>query len=458
MRRLLPILLLTCAVVVVGCSSKKKKGHDKPDRAKVASLLSTEAPAPKHSLDIQFGDNFQLIGYDVSSDSIQVDKPLQVTWYYKVLKKPTEEWKQFTHVADGSGQSRINLDRNGAIRKAWQPENWEAGTYVKDPQTITLPKDWKSDRAVLFIGFWKGNERLPVKGPSDGKKRARALELPVGGAVAAEPEVLPELASTFSKGAIKLDGKLDEAVWKDAATTNALVNTMTGAPAEPKVQVKSAWDDKNLYVAFDVADTFLKSTFEKNDDHLWEQDCVEIMLDPDGDGKNYFELQVSPQNKSFDTRYESRRQPKPFGHMDWNAGLKSGVALHGKGKVNDDKPDEGYTVEIAIPWTAFEAGEPKHTAPKAGDKWRANFYVMDALETGMRSVGWSAPKVGDFHMPKRFGTIAFSGPAGESEKEVVKGDEKPAGDEKGLKKKAPAGEKVELKTKAEAKAKAAPTP
>jgi hypothetical protein len=440
-------MLLTCAVVVSGCSSKKKKGHDKPDRAKVASLLSTEAPSPQHPLDIQFGDQFALVGYDTSSETAQLDKPVQVTWYFKVLKKPSAEWKLFTHVADGAGVSRINLDRNGAIRKNWQPENWEPGSYVKDPQSITLPKDWKSDKAVLFVGFWKGSERLPVKGPNDGKNRARALELNVG-SEPSTPEVLPELVSSEAKGPIKLDGKLDEAVWKDAASTNALVNTMTGAPAEPKVQVKSAWDAKNLYVAFEVADPFLKSTFANNDDHLWEQDCVEIMLDPDGDGKNYFELQVSPQNKWFDTRYDSRRQPKPFGHMDWNAGLKSGVTLNGKGKVNDDKPDEGYTVEIAIPWTAFEAGEPKHTAPKAGDKWHANFYVMDALEHDMRSVGWSPPKVGDFHMPKRFGTLVFAGASSEAEKEVVKGDEKPAAEgekkstEKAAKKKPAATDKA----------------
>ena len=54
------------------------------------------------------------------------------------------------------------------------------------------------------------------------------------------------------------------------------------------------------------------------------------MVDPDGDGKNYFELQVSPANKAFDTRYDTRRMPKPFGHMDWNAGLVSGVVSAGQ--------------------------------------------------------------------------------------------------------------------------------
>ena len=108
---------------------------------------------------------------------------------------------------------------------------------------------------------------------------------------------------------IKLDGKLDEAVWAEAKPTAMFVNTMTGDAADFKVSAKAAWDAKNLYVAFDVADDYLKSTFTKDDEHLWEQDAIEIMIDPDGDEKNYFELQVSPAGKVFDTRYDSRRVP-----------------------------------------------------------------------------------------------------------------------------------------------------
>ncbi|HBQ13874.1 MAG TPA: hypothetical protein DEF51_22975, partial [Myxococcales bacterium] len=86
---------------------------------------------------------------------------------------------------------------------------------------------------------------------------------------------------------------------------------------------------------------FVKNTLEGRDAHLWEQDAVEIMVDPDGDGRNYFELQVSPTGQVFDTRYDTRRQPQPFGHMDWNAEVRA--AVHVEGTANDDEADEGYT-------------------------------------------------------------------------------------------------------------------
>lgn len=399
MRRTLTTLLVACVLSGAGCSKKSAV-----DRGKVAHLLTTDAPTPQHALDIKFGENITLIGYDLSSDQVELGKPLNVTWYYKVTKPADKGWLLFTHLADGNNVSRINLDANGLLRAAWTPDHWEANSYVKDPQTILLPDDWTSDKVIVYLGFWKDNQRLPVTGPNDGDRRARALELPV----LLKNSALPELTAVRASGEVKLDGKLEEPFWKEAQSTDAFVHTMTGKPAEPNVTVKTAWDDKNLYVAFEVADDKLISKFENADDHLWEEDTVEIMLDPDGDGKNYFEIQVSPANKVFDTRYDSRRVPKPFGHVDWNAGVVSGVSV--RGKLNDDEADEGYTAEIAIPWTAFAAGTPAHEPPKAGDSWRVNFYVMDKrADKVQRAVGWSAPRVGDFHIPRKFGKLKFEG-------------------------------------------------
>ena len=82
-----------------------------------------------------------------------------------------------------------------------------------------------------------------------------------------------------------------------------------------------------------------------------------------------------------------------------------------RGTLNDEERDEGYTVELAIPWTAFTLGDPKHARPAPGDTWRANFFVLDARsEHEQRAVGWSAPRVGDFHVPRRFGNVVFGAP------------------------------------------------
>jgi len=397
-------VLLCFLVALIGCADKPGR-IDPANREKVAQWVSTSPTKPSHPLDIKFGDKVTLIGYDSSSDKFAPGEAVSITWHWRVDKAIGDGFRQFTHLVDEKGVSRVNVDNNGMIRQMFPAGSWEAGSYIKDTQILKLPGGWSSPKVLMYVGFWKGSARLPVTaGPKDNANRALALTLDVS--TVEEPPL--EIRAARASKPLKLDGKLDEAAWASAASSPSFVNTMTGVTAEPKVSVKTLWDDTNLYVAFEVTDDFLKTRFENNDDHLWEEDTVEIMVDPDGDGKNYFELQVAPSNKNFDTRYDSRRLPKPFGHMDWNAGLTSGVAL--RGKLNDDEADEGYVVEIAIPWTAFAAGEPKHEAPKAGDAWRINFYVMDSRKEGQRSVGWSAPRVGDFHVPKRFGKILFDAP------------------------------------------------
>lgn len=414
MTRSAMVLLGLCLSLSHGaCATKRALNAEQQEQVK--QYVSAEAPKPQHALDIRFDDKLTLIGYDLSQPAFEQGKPLTVTWHYKVSAPVPAGYRQFTHLADARNHSRVNLDSTGPLRSLFEPELWEAGTYVRDEQTITLPEKWTSPKAVFFIGFWKGDKRLPVKGPQD-KSRARALEVPVLNVEEQLPSLRAAAVEAPAKGpAITLDGKLNESVWQKAESSALFVNTRTGEPVELKVTAKTAWDKDHLYVAFDVADSFLKSSFTQHDEHLWEQDCVEIMIDPDGDGKNYFELQVSPLGVSFDTHYETRRVPKPFGHVDFESGLKAGVDV--RGKVNDDEADEGYTAEIAIPWAAFAYGEPKHSAPQAGDSWRINFYVMDALKQGIRAAGWSPPLVGDFHVPARFGKVVFEGSAADKVEE-----------------------------------------
>jgi hypothetical protein len=232
-----------------------------------------------------------------------------------------------------------------------------------------------------------------TKGPDDGEHRVLGLTVKV--------RTLPKLAAQRVKDKVTLDGKLDE--WTKGARTESFTNTQTGEEGAFRATARVMYDESNLYVAFEVADTFLKSSFQKPDDHLWEQDAVEIMLDPDGDGRDYFEVQASPLGVVFDTRYNSPREPKPWGDMSWQS--KAQVKVEAKGSANDEEADEGYTVEMAIPWSSF-APEVK-SPPHAAEIWRVNFFVMDAQKIGMRTVGWSAPRVPDFHTLNRFGQVLF---------------------------------------------------
>jgi hypothetical protein len=398
MRTSLSVLFLCTAL---GACSSRPRPYTAEQKAELARYVGTAATAPGHPLNIKFGDAVTLVGYDLGDEPITPGKPFKVTWHFKVDKAVESGFALFTHLTDGVGTDRVNGDAMGALRGFYPPSRWEPGSYVRDPQEFTLPEDWDSDRVTVYLGFWKEDRRLAVTGSSDGHDRARALSAPVR----LGPSSQRELHATRSVGPITLDGKLDEPVWADAARSSAFVNTISGGHAEPEASVRAAWDDKNLYVAFEVADDYLHSTFTADGEHLWEQDCVEIMLDPGGDGKDYVEVQVSPANKHFDTKYDTRRVPGPIGHAEFDPHMESGVVL--RGTLNDDDKDSGYTVELSLPWASLEMG-PSTVPPAAkGGSLRVNFYVLDARAKGQRAVGWSPVRVGDFHVPDRFGTLVL---------------------------------------------------
>lgn len=412
------ILLVSALAALVGCVERAPE-LSPADRERVRQFVSTERPSPEHRLDVEFANGVSLLGYDLEPDTVVAGQPFTITWYWHARQKLDPGWRLFTHVADASGENRLNQDDVGVIRELYPPSRWKAGEYIRDVQEVTLT-DWNSPRAVFYLGLWKGDHRLAIRrGDNDGDNRVRAASIDIASAPAAaarpqrearpQPDVKPPPALEVHRatGPIRIDGKLNENDWESATQTSMFVNTRTGGAAPFEASARVLWDDDYLYVAFEVQDDFVKNTIRRRDGHLWEQDAVEIMIDPDGDGRNYFELQVSPTGQIFDTRYDSRREPQPYGDVAWNSRARAKVEV--RGTANDDAADEGYTAEIAIPWAAFHAGDPPATKPEAGDTWRMNFYVMDARPEGeaQRAAGWSPTHEGDFHVPSRFGRVTF---------------------------------------------------
>ncbi len=233
-----------------------------------------------------------------------------------------------------------------------------------------------------------------------------------------DADMIPSLeAPHFSKtetGGIVIDGKLDEPLWKKAARTGPFVDVGSGKVRRDLPITSEArvfYDDAFFYVAFEVQDATIHGGFPTDalDPHLWERDTVEIMLDPDGDGdnKDYYEIQVNPQNLVFDSHFDDYNLPRggpagPFGHQEWKSGIVSSVKLTGTMDDDSDR-DNSYSVEAKIPWASFHQTA---TQPPLGKTWRVNFYAMK--DNG--GVGWS-PILGqgNFHKASRFGRLRFAG-------------------------------------------------
>jgi hypothetical protein len=180
----------------------------------------------------------------------------------------------------------------------------------------------------------------------------------------AQPVKLPVYGARHTVDAIRIDGKLDEASWAMSphVVDMRLIHDPQRRPKFP-TEASVIWNENHLYVAFACYDREPWSRMKNRDDHLWEEEVVEVFLDPDGDGQNYAELEVSPNNVVVDLLI-----PRPRGGSNnaikWDIeGLQTAVARH----------PAGWIAEIAIPWKSLaEAGVSG--APKPDDQWRAGLY------------------------------------------------------------------------------------
>jgi len=406
-----------CALLALGGCAKKAP---LPAGVELAAL-PVDLPL---KLDFEFDGAVELLGARVTPTAgLKPGSRVEVTLYWRRKGKLPPGFSLFTHVVDEAGERLLNLDGTGPLRKAndgqpqFPPSSWEEGKVMVDQLGFWVPASVRTDTIRLICGFFRGDERLPLTRGAGRAERAEVAKLSVQRPLAPTSGGIPTLwvPRRLQAAPLVIDGKLDEPSWARAATTGSFVNVGTGeapAPSELSGNAKLMYDDQALYVGVEVFDDDLRGGFDPAvaDPHLWLKDTVELMLDPDGDGDNrdYYEIQVGPQNLVFDSAFDGYNQPRvepngPFGHQEWSANLQSAVELHGT--LDDAVEDDGYVVELAIPWASF--AKAKHLPPRPSDTWRMNFYAMQ----NNGGVAWS-PILGqgNFHKAARFGRVRFVGP------------------------------------------------
>ncbi|MBN1611572.1 MAG: carbohydrate-binding family 9-like protein [Polyangiaceae bacterium] len=420
-----PRLVCCAALSLAGCIRGSTDSSAEETRL-LRQYVLDQAPRVAHRLDVDFNGKVRLLGYWIQpQQEVSPGQEVKLTLYWQALKDLEPEWSLFTHVLDGTGERILNIDNVGPLRRVRDkgqilgPGAWTPGKFYVDHQSFTVPKHPRLGRIKIVAGIWRGGERLqPLNGPRDAERRVVIASLPTGGPRSrmARSTRVPELhvPRLAPDSKIVIDGRLDDAAWSRAASTGGFVNVSTGQSPHGQAfggRAKLAWDDRGIYLGVQVTDPNVTGGFDpkQDDPHLWTRDTVELMVDPDGDGdnKDYYEIQINPQNLVFDSQFDDYNQPRDeskgvFGHAEWSAKLTSRVVVEGTLDEPTDH-DQGYTVEALIPWKSFS--KAARVPPRAGDEWRMNIYAME----NNGGVGWS-PILGqgNFHRASRFGRVVWS--------------------------------------------------
>src|ERR1700678_1835087 len=77
---------------------------------------------------------------------------------------------------------------------------------------------------------------------------------------------------------ITIDGKLDEAAWRQAPRSPRFVDIITGQPPIHDTYAQVMWDDQNLYVAYRVQEPFVHARYTTNNSPVYEDNDVEMFL------------------------------------------------------------------------------------------------------------------------------------------------------------------------------------
>jgi hypothetical protein len=224
---------------------------------------------------------------------------------------------------------------------------------------------------------------------------------------------------------LKIDGRLDDAAWRTAPWTAVFVDIEGAAKPRPRFQTraKMLWDDRYFYIGAELEEPHVWATLTEHDSVIFHDNDFEVFLNPSGDGRNYFEFEINALNTGWDLFL-----PKPYregGKADnsWEIpGLQTAVAIDGTINHPGDV-DRGWSVEIAIPWTAFASRAPvKRPAP--GDEWRVNFSRVEwqtevhdghyGKTPGKKEDNWVWSPQGliNMHVPDRWGYVRFAGESG----------------------------------------------
>jgi hypothetical protein len=198
----------------------------------------------------------------------------------------------------------------------------------------------------------------------------------------------------------------DEAAWSEAGRVK-------WGPSRYDTEFAALWSADALYLRFDARDDAPWHTMTRRDEHLWEEEVVEIFIDPDRSGRDYAEIEISPANVVCDVRMIS---PSPDKKMDlsWNlVGLETRVLpwRDANGK------SQGWRAVARLPWKGFRtlpsAGRVA-LPPHVGDRWRFNLFRVERPggkehpEQGAIEVAWSPTGQPSFHVPAAFRDLVFA--------------------------------------------------
>ena len=116
-----------------------------------------------HPLEVNLGNQVELIGYDIEEEEVEVGGRVQLTLYWRALAQLERDYTVFTHLIDEDG--RIWGQQDNQPRGGTYPTSlWDEGEVVKDEYDLMVDREARPGEYHLVTGMYvlDTGERLPV--------------------------------------------------------------------------------------------------------------------------------------------------------------------------------------------------------------------------------------------------------------------------------------------------------
>lgn len=179
-----------------------------------------------------------------------------------------------------------------------------------------------------------------------------------------------------------LDGKIDDAAWRNAYPMGGFVMLGDSQSAVVKqTAFRAVYTADALYVAVECREPDMDK-LQTAKQRVYKVDSIEIFVQPKADGR-YWQMVVSS-----DGVREEYPGPKKASDILWDAKVYRGTDF--------------YSMEVKLPFDIFG------TQPVSNAAWRFNIARNATTPNSCRRSTWSHLRNG-FHEPENFGELVFFG-------------------------------------------------
>ena len=120
-------------------------------------------PAIQHPLEVNLGNQVELLGYNLDRTSVKPGESLHLTLYWRALTAMDASYTVFTHLLDG--ESRIWGQKDNVPKAGTYPTTlWVEREVIADQYEIVVKPDAPPGQYVIEVGMYlaQSGQRLPV--------------------------------------------------------------------------------------------------------------------------------------------------------------------------------------------------------------------------------------------------------------------------------------------------------